>query len=713
MGKEPISLLIFRYLLLGGILAFLGMMYWSSLVLEENVGDIRKEISQVKENQLLLHKESKKIRTQLEQISTHSLPAESGQKSLPRESDQPKISRKHIDPKLPNLLHEDPFYIDTLPKLLGEGFSGKGEFKESSLGKPDNLHPFTNWAQVSAWQGLCTASLAELHFGKYEAYAPGMALKIEERETDHPDFSAFWIHLRDDIYWAPLKQEYFPKDLILAPQFSQKHPVTAHDFKFYCDAMLNPHVQAPGAIAQRTYYQDIENVEVVDDLTLVIRWKKHETTSPSGEKLKKIKYMARDLTFSLRPLPFFVYGYFADGKKIIEDDNEPHTYLNNISWAQNFTDHWARNVIVSCGPWIFEGMTEREIRFRKNPDFFVPYTALAETTTVQFRDSSQSIWQDFKSGRIDSYNLQPDQLAELNDFLSSKRYKEQKSADDKINRLDFLARSFTYIGWNEIKPFFASKKVRQALTLAIDRQRIIQQNLNQLGIEITCPFYRYSTSYDPEIKPWPFDLQRARQLLEEEGWYDSNGDGIIDKMIDGKIIPFKFSLTYFVKNTVSKNICEYVSTSLKELGIDCRLNGVDIADLTATFEDKAFDAICLGWALGTPPEDPRQLWHSSMAKEKGSSNAIGFTNREVDEIIDTLDYEYDEAVRKKLYYRFDEIFHDEAPYTLLYSPKTAFLYHEYLQNVFIPADRQDLIPGANVAQPESRIFWLKNANVPH
>ena len=137
------------------------------------------------------------------------------------------------------------------------------------------------------------------------------------------------------------------------------------------------------------------------------------------------------------------------------------------------------------------------------------------------------------------------------------------------------------------------------------------------------------------------------------------------------------------------------------------LKGVDIADLSQAIEGRSFDALFLAWALGTPPEEPRQLWHSEGAKQPGSSNYIGFANKEIDEIIEKLTFEDDPIKRKELYHRFHAIIHDEQPYTFLYAPKTAMLYREYLQNVFIPADRQDLIPGADIEEPISSIFWIK------
>ena len=58
---------------------------------------------------------------------------------------------------------------------------------------------------------------------------------------------------------------------------------------------------------------------------------------------------------ALRPLAGFVYKYFADGKKILEEDQDPNAYRTSSVWAQNFSQHWAKNIIPSCGPWISMG----------------------------------------------------------------------------------------------------------------------------------------------------------------------------------------------------------------------------------------------------------------------------------------------------------------------------------------------------------------------
>lgn len=700
MNKEPIVLYIFRFVLGLGLFAFMAMLYWSSVLVEQDLKFIHADLLLLKNELVSLRGEVDKSRSEILK-SLLERPLGDSSHSSPSSTSQNPVS-----PATDNLLKPDPFYLATLPKLLGPHFKPEGIRKEATVGKPNNLHPFNNWAEVASWNSLCTVGLASQHIGKYETLAPEMALSMELRQSEEGQ-SEYWLKLRQDVFWQPLNPTHFPDGVDLAPIFLRKHQVTAHDFKFYYDVIMNPHVGEDQAVALRNYFNDIEEVRIIDDFNFVVRWKTKLVKGEDGKETLQMKYLAKSLTASLRPLARFVYQYFADGTKIIPDDADSNTYRNNPVWAQNFAHHWANNVIVSCGPWLFDGMSDREIRFKRNPDFYDPLAVLVDAYEIKFRSSLDAIWEDFKMGSLDLFILPPNLLAELDQFLQSAPYQKQLQQGMGIKRLNYLARSYNYIGWNEANPLFNHSKVRQALTLAIDRERIIRQNLNGMGFQTTGTFFPFSPSYDPSITPYPFDLDQARQLLQEEEWYDSDGDGIIDKMINGKRVPFRFTLTYFVKNPMTKAIAEYISTTLKEIGIDGQPNGVDMADLSAIFEDKSFDSVALGWALGTPPEDPKQLWYSAGAKEKGSSNAIGFSNAEVDQIIERLEYEHDPQKRIQLYHRFDAIIHEEAPYTFLYAPKVTLVFREYLQYVFIPADRQDLIPGANVGEPQSSIFWIK------
>lgn len=738
MNKEPVALYIFRFIMGLGLFVFMCMLYWSSELIEKDLKSLKRDLASLKDqttstrievqktksdlletildeqrnqqellkNLLLSQEKISSLREHLREENTSLLPGKDKHLSSSLLNSKPQSNKREpIDPSFPNLLSKDLFYTKTLPQLLGEDFTPKGTMRVATIGTPENLHPFNGFRDVSNMNSMCNVVCAGMEFGRFETMSSQMAIKIEERPSMNQHSSEYWVHLRNDVYWQPLEQRHFPEELVLAPQFLKKHQVTAHDFKFYFDALMNPNVQLPGAVSLRNYLGDIEEFRIIDDFTFSVRWKSYPL---KNNKDNKIKYAAKGLTGSLRPLARFVYQYFPDGTKIIEEDKEPNSYRQNSVWAQNFSEHWAKNVIPSCGPWIFDGMSDERILFKRNPDYFDPYAALTNKIEMSFKETTEAVWQDFKSGKIDYYYLRPNQLIELEEFLLSDEYSTQKEKGQEIHRLDYVSRAYNYVGWNEAKPWFQTPKVRQAMTMAIDRARIIRQNLNGMGIELTGPFFPYSPSYDKNIDPLPYDLDEARDLLEEDGWFDSDGDGILNKEIEGKRIPFEFSLTYYVKNPTTKINCEYIATALKELGVKCNLNGVDIADLSNAFDEKDFDAIYLGWALGSPPEEPKQLWHSSGAKEKGSSNAIGFINHEADQIIDNLQYEYDLETRRKLYHRFHAIIHQEAPYTFLYTPKTTLLYRDYVQNVFIPTERQDLIPQANVPEPSTSLFWLRS-----
>lgn len=689
MYKQSLFFTLFRLLIWLAILGFMAMLYWSSLLVEENLKEVKHSLKAIGKhvNDLRsMPRATEKAVSENDELHTYK-------------------QRLHINPELPNLLTEDHFYVDTLPKLLGKDFVVQGTLRESYMGKPDNLHPFSGWAPVQEWIGLCSGSLARGHVGKYETFAPSMAIKVEGRPVEGSDSPEYWVHLREDVFWQPLDPKTLPSSIKLSDHFFKKHPVTSYDYKLLYDAVMNPFITEPQAISLRLFYSDIEEFRIVDDLTFVVRWKSYPVIDEDGKTKNLSRYLSKSVTLGLFPLASFLYKYFPDGRKIVEEDNS-ESYRTNSIWAQNFAVHWAKNVIPSCGAWIFDGITERMVRFRRNPDHFEPLDALVESLEIQFKESADTAWQAFKSGGIDFLKLLPDQLLEFKHFLASEAYQSRKSSSE-VKHIEYVERLYSYIGWNELRPFFSSSKVRRALTMAVDRKRIINQNLNGLGIEITGTFFRYSPNYDTSIEPLPYDPEQAKRLLEEEGWFDTEGDGILRKTVDGKKIPFEFTIIYYTKNSLVKSVVENIITSLKEIGIRATPRGVDIADLSAIFDDKNFDAYQLSWTLGSPPEDPKQLWHSSGAKEKGSSNAIGFQNAEVDQIVDQLTYEYDPEKRLALYHRFDKILYEEMPYLFLYTPKFILAYRDYVQNVFIPAERQDLIPGANVAEPITSLFWIK------
>ena len=107
-----------------------------------------------------------------------------------------------------------------------------------------------------------------------------------------------------------------------------------------------------------------------------------------------------------------------------------------------------------------------------------------------------------------------------------------------FNKFKYPSRSYSYIGWNLRHPLFKDRAVRQALTHLVDRERIIKDVYLGLGRIQTGNFYIGSPNHDPTIKPYPFDVEKAKAMLAEAGWRDTDGDGVLDK--DGRKFEFVF-----------------------------------------------------------------------------------------------------------------------------------------------------------------------------
>ncbi len=278
----------------------MAMLYWSSLLLEDDMKEMQLSLKTIEKEMARLRIDASKIQ-----------PSRPTQVSL-RET-EPTIIKEEA--AYPNLLHADPFYENTLPSILGSSFYPHGTLLTASFGVPSNLNPFTNWSTFAEWNALCNVSVAKQQFGKYETFTPYMALRLEERRDPLTQIPEYWVHLRDDLYWEPLKQSFFPSSVELAPWFFEKHPVTAYDFQFYYEAVMNPYIYEGQAVTLRTYLSGIEKFQVIDPTTFVVRWKTKEIEQTDGSMQPTPPYSSLSFTGALRPLASFVYQYLPDGTK--------------------------------------------------------------------------------------------------------------------------------------------------------------------------------------------------------------------------------------------------------------------------------------------------------------------------------------------------------------------------------------------------------------
>ncbi|MCH9634228.1 MAG: hypothetical protein S4CHLAM7_09730 [Chlamydiae bacterium] len=581
------------------------------------------------------------------------------------------------------LLTEDPFYKKTLPNLMGEKFVQKGTYRSAYYARINSLHPFSENPFVSSLWFLCTGSLAQIHTGLYQTMAPCLARQIVKKKV--PRGTDYYVELQKGVFWDPVDPK-LVKIPNLAACFQKKVPLIANDFKLYIDLIKNPYLEMPLAVSLRSHYQNLESIEVLDDQHFIIHW--------TGEE--EVKQDA--LTAQLKPLPEHVFLYNSKGQVFLDDSK------SDLLSARYFENHWAKKTIVSCGPWKLFAVKNDCIELERNASYPESYRALFQKMSFIYKSSQVNAWQSFKGDQLDSYYLPPSQWNDYQNFIQSKFYSKQVELGNSIEKEEFLSKMYYFIGWNQKNLLFKDQKVRLALTYAIDSQLIIDHFLKGLGTPLTGPFIPGGSSYNQTLKLHRADYEKAKLLLEEAGWHLGDAEGIRTHYETHQ--PLRFYLSYFVQNELAQSICQFISTSLREVGVDCVLDGLDYAGFMEKYQTKDFDALYMAWSLGTPPEDLAQTWSSDEANKRGSSNLIGFKNEEVDALIHQLKICKNKKERQKSYYRIHEIIYQEQPYTFLYVPKQIFLYRCRLKNVFIPSERRDLISNADIQEICPRIFYF-------
>jgi len=276
------------------------------------------------------------------------------------------------------------------------------------------------------------------------------------------------------------------------------------------------------------------------------------------------------------------------------------------------------------------------------------------------------MFQELLSGGVDMMGLNP---------LQYLRKSETRRIKENYRKFRYPANAFTYLGYNLASPLFSDKKVRQALAYAIDRQSIIDGVLMGLGQPCTGPFSYVSWAYNPKIRPYPYDPERAKRMLEEAGWKNMNSDGVREK--DGR--PFQFTILTNQGNGERIKASEIMQQNFKKVGIDAKIRVMEWQAFLEQIDKRSFDAIILGWSMSRDP-DLYDIWHSSKTK-KGEYNFIGYKNAEVDRLLVAGRRTFDVEKRKKIYYRIHEILADEQPYAFLYVPDATPIVHKRFKGI--------------------------------
>jgi peptide/nickel transport system substrate-binding protein len=263
-------------------------------------------------------------------------------------------------------------------------------------------------------------------------------------------------------------------------------------------------------------------------------------------------------------------------------------------------------------------------------------------------------YMELRAGRIDMMSLLPDQWEQS---------REDPELKGRFSFHRYPAFSYNYLGFNMNDRRLADVRVRRAINFAIDKDELVEGVLLGLGTVANGPFKPDMWVNNKDVKPYPFDPERARALLAEAGWTDSDGDGYLEK--DGR----RFTLTVMTNqgNKVREQCGLIIQQRLKDVGIEMKLRVLEWAALTKENLDKHdFEAVIMGWTIPLDP-DLFDVFNSGKTNV-GELNFISYANPEVDELIDKARFTLDRDVRKAAFDRIQEIFYEDVPYVFLFVP---------------------------------------------
>jgi len=250
---------------------------------------------------------------------------------------------------------------------------------------------------------------------------------------------------------------------------------------------------------------------------------------------------------------------------------------------------------------------------------------------------------------------------------------------------DFLDQySFSYMGLNmkpdgiKQKPFFVDQKVRRAMAYLIPIDEIIEVMMHGKGSRQASLISPLKSTYNDTLKLIPLDIEKAKKLLAEAGWIDTDGDNIRDRMINGVKIPFSFKLSY-MSSPISKEIVLMIKESLYKAGVVAEPTPMDFTLFYKNAMDHNFDGMMGGWGGSASYSNPMQLWHTSSWVTKGS-NFCGFGDAESDALIEEANLTLDKEKHNNALLKLQAKVYKDQPYVFLYATKRKFAIHKRFNN---------------------------------
>lgn len=419
--------------------------------------------------------------------------------------------------------------------------------------------------------------------------------------------------------------------------FSDGVPFTADDVVFTFEWIKNPAVAAARA---RAYLEKLESVTKEGDYRVVFKFKE-----------------------------FYALNFTAIGEQLIIPKHFYSKFPPSV-----FND--APGLMLGTGPHRL-GSPESwrpgdQLVLYKNERYWGVPPAFNRIVFLEVQEEV-AIETLFRNRQLDILGAMPEQYQKL---------LKDKSITDRAKNYDFYGPTggYTYIAWNQKRgdavTVFADQRVRQAMTLLLDRERLANEIWHGYAQPASGPFYPFGPQHNPEIQPWPYDPERGMALLREAGFEDRNKDGVLE---DATGRPFRFAYTYSSGNALSERLALFFRDSYARAGIRLDLDAVEWSQLLDKLDRRDFDAVSLGWSASVET-DPYQMFHSSQMQDQGD-NRMSYASPRLDKALEEARVTVDEDARMKKWHEVHKVLHEEQPYTFLLNRKGLRFIDSRIKNV--------------------------------
>lgn len=427
-------------------------------------------------------------------------------------------------------------------------------------------------------------------------------------------------------------------------------PTTAYDWKFSYDRARDPSTAFPNG-AFWTHYGE---AEAVDSFTFRVRMRPH---AEFMDPWRSFTAVPRHVLEQVAPAELKNHA-FSTATPV---GNGPYRFVSRAP-GQN---------------WVFEANPQfpAELGGRPYIDRIV-YRAIPEPTTLLT---------ELLTGGIDYYINPPAEQA------------QRITASERARLVTFPDRAFVIIGWNQRRPMFKDARVRRALTLAIDRQAIVDGVLRGYGIVANSTIPPFFWNYDDQAgKDLQYDPERAKQLLTEAGW-TPGPDGIL-RNAQGQ--PFRFEMKTNQGNQVRTDIIQIVQSDLRRVGIDVQPRVLEWGTLLSQINDperRDFDALVIGWVTEFRIDDSDLF---DCDKMKDPYQWVSYCDPETDRLLDRLPLIVSREQAKPVWAEYQRKIAQDQPYTFVYFQTRLEGVSKRLQNVqpdargdFVGISRWYVAPG--------------------